>query len=161
MRIQKVGLKGGLVAAGLASALASCSSNSSGPVTCASSAMCSGTSASTTSASTAAATPATLAAFTAPTDPGPGGVLFAASGEVLALTGYAFPPASAGDPAFVDGWDVHFTRLLVTVDNITLSQGPNARPGDQSCTESTVAKVSGPWAVDLSHADPSYLPGKG
>jgi len=87
MRIQKVGLKGGLVAAGLASALASCSSNSSGPVTCASSAMCSGTSASTTSASTAAATPATLAAFTAPTDPGPGGVLFAASGEVLALTG--------------------------------------------------------------------------
>jgi len=97
----------------------------------------------------------------APTDPGPGGVLFAASGEVLALTGYAFPPASADGPAFVDGWDVHFTRLLVTVDNITLSQGPNARPGDESCTESTVAKVSGPWAVDLSHADPSYLPGKG
>jgi hypothetical protein len=102
-----------------------------------------------------------LAAFTPPTDPGPGGVLFAASGEVLALTGYAFPPASADDPAFVDGWDVHFTRLLVTVDDITLSNGPNARPGDQSCTEPTVAKVTGPWAVDLSHGDPSYLPGKG
>jgi len=161
MRIQEVGLKGALLAAGLASALASCSSNSSGPVTCASGAMCSGTSASTTSASTAAATPAALAAFTAPTDPGAGGVLFAASGEVLALTGYAFPPASADDAAFVDGWDVHFTRLLVTIDNIALSEGPNARPGDESCTEPTVAKLSGPWAVDLSHSDPSYLPGKG
>ena len=93
--------------------------------------------------------------------PGPGGILFAASGEVLALTGYPFPPANAGDPAFVDGWDVHFTRLLVTVDNITLSNGPNVTPGDQSCTEPTVAKVDGPWAVDLAHSDPSYLPGKG
>ena len=120
-----------------------------------------GSSANAGSSSVPASTPATLAAFTPPTDPGPGGVLFAASGEVLALTGYAFPPASADDPAFVDGWDVHFTRLLVTVDNITLSNGPNARPGDQSCTEPTVAKVTGPWAVDLSHADPSYLPGKG
>src|SRR5947209_17581212 len=46
-----------------------------------------------------------LAAFTPPADPGAGGVLFAASGEVLALTGYPFPPANAGDPAFVDGWD--------------------------------------------------------
>ncbi|HEY6474929.1 MAG TPA: hypothetical protein VI456_00005, partial [Polyangia bacterium] len=34
-------------------------------------------------------------------------------------------------------------------------------PGDQSCTEPTVAKVTGPWAVDLAHSDPSYLPGKG
>jgi hypothetical protein len=104
---------------------------------------------------------ATLAAFTPPTDPGPSGVLFAASGEVLALTGYNFPPASANDPAFVDGWDVHFTRLLVTLDNITLSEGPNAMPGDESCTEPPVAKLAGPWAVDLSHSDPAYLPGKG
>ncbi|HVR61805.1 MAG TPA: hypothetical protein VMU50_07880, partial [Polyangia bacterium] len=123
--------------------------------------MCGGTSSSSTSATMPAATPATLAAFTPPADPGPGGVLFAASGEVLALTGYSFPPASADAPAFVDGWDVHFTRLLVTLDNITLSQGPNARPGDQSCTEPTVARVTGPWAVDLSHADPMNLPGKG
>jgi hypothetical protein len=163
MRIRKVGVTGGLGITGLACALASCSSSgsNSGPVTCASSAMCSGDSPSTTSASMAAATPATLAAFTPPTDPGPGGVLFAASGEVLALTGYPFPPASPDDPAFVDGWDVQFTRLLVTLDNITLSEGPNAMPGDESCTQSTVAKVTGPWAVDLSHSDPSYLPGKG
>ncbi len=102
-----------------------------------------------------------LQAFTPPTDPGPGGVTFSVSGEVLALQGYPFPPVNPGDPAFVDGWDVHFTRLLTTVDNITLSNGPQVNPGDQSCTEPVVAKVTGPWAVDLAHRDPSYLQGKG
>ncbi len=141
--------------AATAVALGSCSSSSSEPVTCASSA----------APATTWPTPSTgavaLQTFTPPADPGPGGVLFAASGEVLAFTGYPFPPASADDTAFVDGWGVHFTRLLVTVDNITLSNGPNIRPGDESCTESTVAKVTGPWAIDLSHSNPSYLPGKG
>jgi len=136
-------------------ALGSCSSSSSQPVTCASSA----------APATTWPTPSTgalaLQTFTPPSDPGPGGVLFSASGEVLALTGYPFPPVNDGDPAFVDGWDVHFTRLLVTVDNITLSSGPNIRPGDQSCTEPMVAKVTGPWAIDLAHSDQSYLPGKG
>ncbi len=102
-----------------------------------------------------------LAAFTPPADPGGGGILFAASGEVLALTGYPFPPVNTGDPAFVDGWDVHFTRLLVTLDDVTLSTNPDMSPGDQSQTGPTVARVKGPWAVDLAHSDPSYLPGKG
>jgi hypothetical protein len=146
MRIQMVGLSSGLVVAGTVSALASCSSSSPKDITCASGAMCA-------SAAPAGGTASgTLAAFTPPVDPGAGGVLFAASGEELALTGYAFPPAKMDDPSFVDGWDVKFTRLLVTVDNITLSEGPNAKPGDQSCTEPTVAKVTGPWAIDLSHA---------
>ena len=48
-----------------------------------------------------------LMAFSAPTDPGPGGILFAASGEVLALDGYDFPPASADAATFVDGWQVN------------------------------------------------------
>jgi len=102
-----------------------------------------------------------LAAFTPPADPGGGGALFAASGEVLALTGYPFPPVNAGDPVFVDGWDVHFTRLLVTVDNITVSANPDMSTGDQSQTGAAVAEVKGPWAIDLSHGDPGYLPGKG
>ena len=96
-----------------------------------------------------------------PTDPGPGGVLFAASGEVLALTGYTFPPAQPDDPAFVDGWNVKFTRLLTTIDKITLSDNPDTVPGDPSQTGGVVAEVDGPWAVDLSHADPSNLAGKG
>jgi len=89
------------------------------------------------------------------------GVVFAASGEVLALTGYAFPPATADDPAFVDGWEVNFDRLLVTLDKITLSSNPDQVPGDQSQTGSLVAEVDGPWAVDLHRSDPSNLQGKG
>jgi hypothetical protein len=102
-----------------------------------------------------------LCSFTPPADPGPGGILFAASGEVLALTGYPFPPVNAGDPVFVDGWAVSFTRLLVTIDDITLSANPDVSPGDQSQTGPLLATVQGPWAVDLAHSDPSYLPGKG
>ena len=149
-----------LVAVGVGS----CSSSNSGNVTCASAETCTaGTFTATgTGAPPAGGASATLRSFPPPsTDPGAGGILFAASGEVLALTGYAFPPASANDAAFVDGWDVHFDRLLVTVDNVTLSKNPNARPGDESCTDSTVAKLSGPWAIDLSHSDPQNLPGKG
>jgi hypothetical protein len=145
-----------LASAAMAVALGSCSSNSAQPVTCAS------TAAPATTWPTPATGAVSLQTFTPPADPGPGGVLFSASGEVLALSGYPFPPVNDGDPAFVDGWDVHFTRLLVTVDNITLSNDPFIRPGDQSCTESTVAKVTGPWAIDLAHSDPQhYLPGKG
>ncbi len=141
-------------------ALGACSNKPSLAITCASTMTCeSGPTADAGAAVDGGL--ASLATFTPPTDPGPGGILFAASGEVLALTGYPFPPANAGDPAFVDGWDVHFSRLLVTIDNITLSDGPNVRPGDESCTEPTVAKVSGPWAIDLAHSDPGYLPGKG
>jgi hypothetical protein len=155
MRIEAVDLRTGMLVAGMLTALASCSSTSA-PVTCSSSAMCAAS-----APINAGGSAATLAAFTPPTDPGPGGVLFAASGEALAFSGYGFPPATPDDAAFVDGWDVHFKRLLVTLDNITLSNGPNAKPGDQSCVEPTVATLAGPWAVDLSHDDPSYLQGKG
>ena len=89
------------------------------------------------------------------------GIVFAASGEVLALTGYVFPPATVGDPAFVDGWDVQFDRLLVTIDRITLSVNPDKMPGDQSKTDAVVGEVDGPWAVDLHKSDPNNLQGKG
>lgn len=102
-----------------------------------------------------------LRAFLPPIDPGPGGILFAASGELLALTGYAFPPASPNDLAFVDGWEVKFSRLLVTIDNLTLSDNPDLMPGDESKTGGAVAQLAGPWAVDLARSDPTYLPGKG
>ena len=38
------------------------------------------------------------------------------------------------DAAFVDGWEVKFTELLVTVDKIKLSENPDLNPGDQSKT---------------------------
>jgi hypothetical protein len=88
-----------------------------------------------------------------------GTVQFTASGEVLALGGYGFPPASSGAPVFVDGWQVIFDEVLVTFDNITLSENPDKSPTDQSQTDQAVAQVKGPWAVDLHKGGP--LPGKG
>ncbi len=110
----------------------------------------------------AASTPGSLATFTTPPDPGGGGILFSASGEVLALTGYPFPPVNSGDPVFVDGWDVRFTRLLVTVDKIKVWSNPDTNQNDESLTGALVAEVlDGPFAIDLSHSEPTYLPGKG
>jgi hypothetical protein len=102
-----------------------------------------------------------LQSFCTPADPGGGGVLFAVSGEKLALAGYDFPPLRPGDAAFVDGWQVRFARVLVTVDKLRLAANPDRSPGDESQTDGVVAEVDGPWAVDLSHADPGYLEGKG
>jgi hypothetical protein len=105
--------------------------------------------------------PATTTGDSGPGTAGAGEITFAASGEVLALTGYTFPPATPSDPAFVDGWDVHFDRLLVTIDKITLSANPDTMMGDQSKTGAVVAEIDGPWAVDLSRSAASNLPGKG
>jgi hypothetical protein len=100
-----------------------------------------------------------LQPFTAPcTDQGSNAVLITASGEVLALGGYDFPPV---DPAvaFRDGWEFKFTKMLVTFDHVTLSQNPDKSPSDQSQTDALVAQADGPWAVDLHKGGP--LQGKG
>ncbi|HEY2027901.1 MAG TPA: hypothetical protein VGH20_01720 [Myxococcales bacterium] len=86
-------------------------------------------------------------------------IQFTASGEVLALGGYAFPPASPGDAAFVDGWEIHFTKFLTTIDKIKLYSNPDVSPSDQSQVGNLVAEVDGPWAIDLHQGGP--LPGKG
>jgi hypothetical protein len=88
--------------------------------------------------------------------PGGGSIVFTASGEQLALGGYDFPFTEAG---FVDGWELRFTELLVTVDRITLSETPDLDPGDESKTGALVAELDGPWAIDLHKGGP--LPGKG
>lgn len=72
------------------------------------------------------------------------------SGEGAALTGFAFPPASSNDLAFVDGWDVKFERILVTVDDIALNDNPDVSSSDQSLVGATVATAKGPWAVDMT-----------
>jgi hypothetical protein len=113
-----------------------------------------------------------LADFCPPITPGGGGVLLTASGEVLALGGYRFPPASPDDVAFVDGWDLRYDRVLTTFDHITLSLGPDKSPTDASLCDdghggaitcgtggSVIAEVDGPFAVDLHQGGP--LPGAG
>jgi hypothetical protein len=103
-----------------------------------------------------------LRTFTAPNMGalGPGQMLLTASGEHLAETGYDFPPATAGDPAFVDGWEIRFDHLLVTFDKVTLSLGPDTNPGDQSQTGAVIAEADGPWAIDLHKANPGDVAGK-
>jgi hypothetical protein len=99
--------------------------------------------------------------YLAPVDPGPGGIMITASGQLPSLFGYAFPPASSGDPAFVDGWQIAFSRILVTFDKITLSEMPDVAAADPSKTGNVVAEVDGPWAVDLAHRDPMDVTGEG
>jgi hypothetical protein len=79
-------------------------------------------------------------------------LLVTISGEGAGLTGYSFPPRSGDDLAFVDGWQIRFDRILVTVDSITLSDGPDTNPTDQSQTGPQVARAHGPWAVDMTRS---------
>ncbi len=107
------------------------------------------------------ATTGTMSTGTMSTSSGSAGgtILFDVSGEVLALGGYAYPPANAGDPAFADGWDVQFSEFLVTVDKIKINENPDTNAGDQSQVGKLIAEVDGPWVVDLHKGGP--LPGKG
>ncbi|MBX3259710.1 MAG: hypothetical protein KIS78_30570 [Labilithrix sp.] len=99
----------------------------------------------------ALATVASLAACSAHDhDHGSPNLTVTISGEGAALTGFAFPSASSNDLAFVDGWDVKFERILVTVDDIRLSDNPDTNPTDQAQTGAVVATAKGPWAVDMS-----------
>ena len=108
-----------------------------------------------------------LADFDVPCDPGGNGILITASGEAFAKDGYAFPPTSPDDVFFVDGWAIHYDRVLTTFDHVTLSLGPDKSPTDQSqCDDgnggsilcgtgsSVVAEVDGPFAVDLHKGGP-------
>jgi hypothetical protein len=89
----------------------------------------------------------------------PGSIRFTVSGEVLALGGYPFPPRTADDVAFVDGWEVKFAEVIATLDRVRLSENPDMVPTDQSRTGSVVAEADGPWAVDLRKGGP--VAGKG
>lgn len=79
-----------------------------------------------------------------------GDVVVTISGEEHARSGFAFPPSSANDPAFVDGWDVRFERLLVTIDEVAVSEGPDTSPTDQTLTGPLLSSTRGPWAIDLT-----------
>ncbi len=89
-----------------------------------------------------------------------GSFLFVISGEGTATEGYAFPPAAGSmEPFFVDGWEVRYEHMLTTIDNVELSDTPDLNPNDPATTGPAVARLSGPWAVDL--AKPGPLDGKG
>ena len=97
--------------------------------------------------------------FTPPCNPGGGAVLVSASGEVLALTGFQFPPADPSGTYMVDGWNVVLSEYITVLDHVVLWDNPNVVPTDQSQHGAVVAHAEGPWAVDLHKGGP--LAGKG
>jgi hypothetical protein len=86
-----------------------------------------------------------------------GSIAVQISGEAAATEGILFP--SGSDVTFADGWELHFSHVLVTVADVTLSENPDKSPADQSQADAAVARAPGPWAVDL--ALPGSLPAAG
>ncbi|MER2564874.1 MAG: hypothetical protein ABTQ32_29390 [Myxococcaceae bacterium] len=99
---------------------------------------------------------ATFRTFTAPsTTAVNGSFLFTITGEASATEGFSFPPpAGAMEPFFIDGWEVRYEHMLVTVDAITLAENPDLSPGNPGMTGAAVARADGPWAVDLAKEGP-------
>jgi hypothetical protein len=63
----------------------------------------------------------------------------------------ATPPA--GEPVFVDGWEVRFTRILVTVKNVRLNR-PGNMPSDPASVGAPVATNPRAYAVNVQKAGP-------
>ena len=97
-----------------------------------------------------------FAGFTPPTTAAVNNsLLVTISGEGSATEGVGFPPGpGGGEPYFVDGWEVSYEHVLVTVGSVSVSEGPDTNPNDQSVTGPQVAEVVGPWAVDLAKEGP-------
>lgn len=71
------------------------------------------------------------------------------SSEGFGQRGFAYsatPPP--GEPVLVDGWEVRFTRILVTVKNVRLN-APGTSPGDQSAVGAPVATNPRAYAVNV------------
>lgn len=82
-------------------------------------------------------------------------LLVTITGEGSATEGTGFPPAAGGgEPYFLDGWEISYEHVLVTVGNVQVSDGPDTNPNDQSITGPLVAEAVGPWAIDLAKAGP-------
>jgi hypothetical protein len=91
-----------------------------------------------------------------PASLGTGTILLSASGETLALSGFAWPP---GDTAMVDGWQFTLYRYITVLADVTVWSNPNIVPSDQAEHGPAVAHVAGPWVIDLHEGGP--LMGKG
>lgn len=76
------------------------------------------------------------------------------SSEELGQQGfdYASMPA-AGAIVFVDGWELRFSRILVTLGNIRINR-PGASTSDRSSVGAAVASVPGSFAVDIQKPGP-------
>lgn len=92
-------------------------------------------------------------AFTATTRD-PRTIQVSVSSEDLGQQGfdYASMPA-AGAIVFVDGWELRFSRILVTLGNVRINL-PGASTSDRSSVGAAVASVPGSFAVDVQKPGP-------
>jgi hypothetical protein len=81
-------------------------------------------------------------------------LLITVTGEASATEGNGFPPVAGAELYFLDGWELTYQHVLVTVGSVTVSEGPDTNPNDQAVTGPLVAEAVGPWAVDLAKAGP-------
>ena len=93
---------------------------------------------------------ASAKSFSPPGDPGAGAVYVTISGESNAITGYPFPPGDwTNDTYLYDGWQFVIQEYIVNVDDVTLWANHDTSPTDQSLHGPAVAKLTGPFVVDL------------
>ena len=86
--------------------------------------------------------------FTKTTPNKPGSIEVTISGETLGENGLPFQPVNAGDPVFVDGWNLTFQKFIVVVGNVRL--GPNATQSSVwNQVSAPVATKAGPYVVDV------------
>ena len=82
-------------------------------------------------------------------------MLVTITGEGSATEGTGFPPPPGGGaPYFLDGWEITYEHALVTLGRVSISEGPDTNPNDQSVTGPLVAENVGPWVIDLAKAGP-------
>jgi len=93
------------------------------------------------------------AAFTAMTNE-PKTIQVSISSEDFGQRGFRYSASpEAGEPVFVDGWEVRFTRILVTVQNVRLNR-PGANPSDPASVGAAVAANPRAYAVNVQKAGP-------
>ncbi len=93
------------------------------------------------------------------TDEKGGTIKVTLSGEAFAQSGYPFPPQPGDELVFVDGWEVSFDHVLVTVGDVHLYANPDTNAQDPTQVGPEVAHMDGSWVVNLARA--GDVPGKG
>lgn len=96
---------------------------------------------------------AVAAPFTASTN-APRTIQVSLSSEALGQRGFSYTPApAAGDLVFVDGWELRFSRILVTVKNVRLN-APGGSASDPASVGAAVAINPRAYAVNAHTAGP-------
>jgi hypothetical protein len=84
----------------------------------------------------------------------PGTIQVSISSEGFGQRGFDYTAMpSMGDIVLVDGWEVRFSRILVTVKNARLNR-PGPSPTDQSSVGTSVAINPNAYAVNIQKAGP-------